>query len=160
MMWSVLAVMKRNICGKKNGSRVADESMVTGENRGNRHHHHEQAILMHDVHMMGRPTASSHGFSFICTILRSPFTLFSCMSYPDHHHVVNGGAHEGALWLSGMARTKKTVSREEIDAQQLKADSSGDRFQKWQKVLRQSARQRQRQRDLASKLSMNWICLF
>ncbi|KAK9133052.1 hypothetical protein Scep_012580 [Stephania cephalantha] len=99
MMWPLLAVMKRNIWGKKKCSRVADESMDATHH----HHHDEQAMVMHDVHMMRRPTSSSHGFSFICSMLRSPLALFSCTSssyhHPHHHHAINGGA-EGALWLS------------------------------------------------------------
>ncbi|KAK9123294.1 hypothetical protein Sjap_012896 [Stephania japonica] len=62
-----------------------------------------------------------------------------------------------AVVSAGMAHTKKIVTREETNAQQLKVDSSGNRFPKRQKVLHQSARQRQRQWDLPMKLSMNWI---
>ncbi|KAK6918767.1 hypothetical protein RJ641_017189 [Dillenia turbinata] len=77
-MWSRLAAISRNVQNIRKSPRVADENML-GENFGRE---------------MERRRNHRNGSPIIYSILRAPFSLFSCFSHP-HGNGIDG------VWVSG-----------------------------------------------------------
>ncbi|KAK2977003.1 hypothetical protein RJ640_013621 [Escallonia rubra] len=78
-MRGILAAMRQNM---KKTARVADENMV-GDGNGD--------IFAPNVH---RARQGWNGLSFICSIVRAPLSLLSCLTHPH----INGA---DGVWVSG-----------------------------------------------------------
>ncbi|KAK3032007.1 hypothetical protein RJ639_036212 [Escallonia herrerae] len=78
-MRRILAAMRQNM---KKTARVADENMI-GDGNG--------AIFVPNVH---RARQGWNGLSFICSIVRAPLSLLSCLTHPH----INGA---DGVWVSG-----------------------------------------------------------
>ncbi|KAL8264486.1 hypothetical protein R6Q59_022616 [Mikania micrantha] len=81
-MRRVLAVMRRNVQNMKKSTKVADENMFREGN-------------VVELAVIGHPTRQGYnGVSLICSILRAPLALLSCLSSQPH------SSGDGA-WVSG-----------------------------------------------------------
>ncbi|GAV74603.1 hypothetical protein CFOL_v3_18083 [Cephalotus follicularis] len=74
-MWRILATMIRSMQNMKKSPRVGDENMVGGNNG---------AVYAGEINSRPR----WNGISFICSVVRAPLSILSCVSQP---HV--NGAH-------------------------------------------------------------------
>ncbi|KAH1129230.1 hypothetical protein J1N35_000608 [Gossypium stocksii] len=83
-MWRMLVVLRRNIQNIKKTHRVADENMVNNNNNGG-----EMPMFIN----RRRSHGSWNGFSVICSVVRAPLSLVSCLSQPH----VNG---TDGVWVS------------------------------------------------------------
>ena len=72
-MWRVLAVMRRNLQNMRKSPRVADENMF-GDRNG--------AELPMFGRGIERRRSGWNGFSVICSVVRAPISLLSCLSQP------------------------------------------------------------------------------
>ncbi|KAK1353683.1 Zinc finger and BTB domain-containing protein [Heracleum sosnowskyi] len=85
-MRRILVAMRENLQNKRKSPRVADENMF-GDN-GN------VAGLPILAQNNDRPRHGWNGFTVICSIVRAPLSLLSCLSHP-HINSADG------VWVSG-----------------------------------------------------------
>ncbi|KAE8730501.1 hypothetical protein F3Y22_tig00002919pilonHSYRG00087 [Hibiscus syriacus] len=91
-MWRKLAVLRRNLQNIKKSRRVTDENVVVGGGGGG-NNNTINGDEMPNVVGVRRSHGSWNGLSVVCSVVRAPFSLFSCFPQPR----VNGA---DGFWVS------------------------------------------------------------